>query len=38
LTPWFTVVLTLLGVVVAFLHLFRTVRKVSAPKSESDGP
>lgn len=38
LTPWFTVALTLLGVVVAFLHLAQTVRKASPSKSESDGP
>lgn len=38
LTPWFTVALTLLGVVAAFLHLAQSVRKGPPPKSEGDGP
>jgi F0F1-type ATP synthase assembly protein I len=37
LLPWFTITLTLLGVVVAFLHLARTVRPGSPSKSEGDG-
>jgi len=38
LTPWFTVALTLLGVVAAFMHLSRTVLRASPPKSEGDRP
>lgn len=37
LAPWFTVTLTLLGLVAAFLHLFRMVQKGPPPKSEGDG-
>ncbi len=36
--PWATITLTLLGVVAAFVHLFRTVRKASRPGPEGDGP
>lgn len=38
LTPWFTVALTLLGVVAVFAHLARTVRKASPPNSGDGGP
>lgn len=38
LLPWFTITLTLLGVVVAFIHLTRSVRTGSPPKSWGDGP
>ncbi|HET6576305.1 MAG TPA: hypothetical protein VFG68_22070 [Fimbriiglobus sp.] len=38
LMPWFTVVLTLLGAVVAFVHLARAAQSPSPPKSEGDGP
>lgn len=37
LWPWFTVSLTLLGVVAAFMHLVRSVQGGSSPRA-GDGP